>query len=277
MVCVLELKYTFIFHVFSCWLLVKMFFFLEKYCVPCFCLNSQQWKTCHWHCPECQHILCRAPDFKKHLQNHGVCNVTSYILKSCFILISSMLSLIPLIFLYCLQILLLQAKLPTSQCMCFWYWYFWMFNIYWSLSTYCLYIFVYCSSERPSSENPKARQHVQEQPPVICIDERNSILSPQKMPMDPEKPAMPLEYHIWVVPLTINRLENLFLYKDLYPKMFVKWKINIICSLSVCTFIFITKGLMRNTPKPWRCKQSNLSTLAYMGNWHSGVKVIVCV
>ncbi len=159
---------------FSCFflLLVKMFFFLEKYCVPCFCLNSQQRKTCHWHCPECQHILCHAPDFKKHLQNHGVCNVTSYILKSCFILISSMLSLIPLIVLYCLQILLLQAKLPTSQCMCFWYWYFWMFNIYWSLSTYCLYIFVYCSSERPSSENPKARKHVQEQPPVICIDER---------------------------------------------------------------------------------------------------------
>ncbi len=55
-----------------------MFFFLEKYCVPCFCLNSQQQKRCHWYCPECQHILCRAPDFKKHLQNHGVCNFTSF-------------------------------------------------------------------------------------------------------------------------------------------------------------------------------------------------------
>ncbi len=42
------------------------------------------------------------------------------------------------------------------------------------------------------------------------------------MLMDPEKPLM--EYHMWVVLLTINRLENLFLYKDLYPKMFIKLK-----------------------------------------------------
>ncbi len=34
------------------------------------------------------------------------------------------------------------------------------------------------------------------------------------MPMDPEKPAMHLEYHICVVSLTINTLENLFLYKE---------------------------------------------------------------
>ncbi len=39
---------------------LKKKLFLEKYCVPGFCLKSQQRKRCHWHCPECQHILCRA-------------------------------------------------------------------------------------------------------------------------------------------------------------------------------------------------------------------------
>ncbi|KAF4101584.1 hypothetical protein G5714_018016 [Onychostoma macrolepis] len=43
---------------------------IQKYCIPCFCLKSQQRKRCHWHCPKCQHILCRAPDLKKHLHNH---------------------------------------------------------------------------------------------------------------------------------------------------------------------------------------------------------------
>ncbi len=147
----------------------------------CSLLNSQQRKKCYWHCPECQHILCRATDIKKHLQNQGIGNITSYILKSCLILISSMLSLIPLIFFVLFADRdLLQAKLPTSQCKCFWYWYFWMFNIYWSLSTYCLYTFVYCSSYGPSSENPKSPTR---QPPVICIDERNRIfVCPKKCP-----------------------------------------------------------------------------------------------
>ncbi|XP_073672001.1 uncharacterized protein [Paramisgurnus dabryanus] len=45
---------------------------IQKYCVPCFCLNTRQQKRCHWHCPKCQHILCRAPDFIKHLHNHDL-------------------------------------------------------------------------------------------------------------------------------------------------------------------------------------------------------------
>ncbi|KAL1277206.1 hypothetical protein QQF64_023879 [Cirrhinus molitorella] len=99
---------------------------IQKYCVPCFCLKSKQQKRCHWHCPKCQHILCRAPDFKKHLQNHD---------------------------------LVVTSKTANKQ------------------------------EKVPSSQNRKARKHVKEQPPVICIDERNGIFV---TPKDTHGPRVPV-------------------------------------------------------------------------------------
>ncbi|XP_073685728.1 uncharacterized protein [Garra rufa] len=99
---------------------------IRKYCVPCFCLRSQQRKRCHWHCPKCQHILCRAPDFKKHLHNHD---------------------------------LVVTSKVTNKP------------------------------EEVPSLQNPKARQYVKEQPPVICIDERNGIFV---TPKDAHGPRVPI-------------------------------------------------------------------------------------
>ncbi len=146
---------------------------------------------------ECQHILCRAPDFKKHLQNH-MCNVTNYILKSCFILISSMSSLIPLIFFVLFADLAVTSKMTNKpECMCFWNWYFWMFNIYLSLSTYLSIVPQKGHHQKTQRQGSLSRSsHLS-----FVLMREMGFLSPQKMPMDPEKPAIPLEYHMWVVPL----------------------------------------------------------------------------
>ncbi|XP_058627758.1 uncharacterized protein LOC131537994 isoform X2 [Onychostoma macrolepis] len=104
----------------------------QKYCIPCFCLKSQQRKRCHWHCPKCQHILCHALDLKKHLHNHDFA---------------------------------VMDKVPNKP-------------------------------EEGPTENPKARQHVgQEQPPVICIDERNGVFV---TPKDVHGPRVPIHYALYV-------------------------------------------------------------------------------